>query len=186
LCDENCRIPRCLAVATQGDEVLIALEDLDQAEFPVRKNAVSITELTRCLSWLAHFHASFMHRPPEGLWRQGTYWHLATRPDELKALTDKPLAQAAAAIDRKLRNSPLQTLVHGDAKLANFCFSKDGKNIAAVDFQYVGGGCGMQDVAYFIGSCLDENDSQRLDSYFRYLAQALKTKQKAANADAIE
>ena len=34
-----------------------------------------------------------------------------------------------------------------------FCFAQDGQ-VAGVDFQYVGGGCGMKDVAYFIGSCL--------------------------------
>ncbi|MEO0606545.1 MAG: choline kinase, partial [Myxococcota bacterium] len=46
------------------------------------------------------------------------------------------------------------TLVHGDAKVANFCFGDAG--VAAVDFQYVGGGCGLKDVAYFLGSCLDD------------------------------
>ena len=68
--------------------------------------------------------------------------------------------------------------MHGDAKLANFCFSEDGSKVAAVDFQYVGGGCGMKDVAYFISSCLDEDDSERmeqalLDRYFERLQAAL-------------
>jgi len=40
--------------------------------------------------------------------------------------------------------------VHGDAKLANFCFSRDGKKVAAVDFQYVDGGCGMKDLSRII------------------------------------
>jgi Ser/Thr protein kinase RdoA (MazF antagonist) len=59
----------------------------------------------------------------------------------------------AAVIDQVLNNCSYQTIVHGDAKLANFCFSKEGA-VSAVDFQYVGGGCGMKDVAYFLGSCL--------------------------------
>ena len=59
------------------------------------------------------------------------------------------------------------------AKLANFCFSHDGR-VAGVDFQYVGGGCGMKDVAYFIGSCLYEKECERLeeqilDTYFEHL-----------------
>jgi hypothetical protein len=68
--------------------------------------------------------------------------------------------------------------VHGDAKLANFCFSEDGTKVAAVDFQYVGGGCGMKDLAYFVGSCLYEEDCERLetkilDEYFRELKSAV-------------
>ena len=43
------------------------------------------------------------------------------------------------------------------------CFSNDEKTVAAVDFQYVGGGCGMKDTAYFIGSCLDESECERLE-----------------------
>jgi len=74
--------------------------------------------------------------------------------------------------------SPFQTLVHGDAKLANFCFDLEGEAVAAVDFQYVGGGCGMKDVAYFIGSCLDEDETEEkatelLDRYFELLREAL-------------
>lgn len=50
--------------------------------------------------------------------------------------------------------------------------------MAGVDFQYVGGGCGMKDVAYFVGSCLDEKaseklESQILDTYFTYLQREL-------------
>ena len=81
---------------------------------------------------------------------------------------------AAAAIDAKLKASAFQTLVHGDAKLANFCFSADGSDVAAVDFQYVGGGCGMKDLAYFVGSCFHDGESERredevLGFYFKEL-----------------
>ena len=69
-----------------------------------------------------------------------------------------------------------KTLVHGDAKLANFCFSETGE-VAGVDFQYVGGGCGMKDLAYFTGSCLSEEDCEQLeakiiDTYFTYFHKA--------------
>ena len=101
------------------------------------------------------------------------------------------MKHAASAIDRKLRESPYQTLVHGDAKLANFCFSGDANRVAAVDFQYVGGGCGIKDVAYFIDSCLEGDAAERqqgqlLDVYFQALKQALKGKQKAVDVDAVE
>jgi thiamine kinase-like enzyme len=80
--------------------------------------------------------------------------------------------------------------VNGDAKLANFCFSDDGR-VAAVDFQYVGGGCGMKDVAYFLGSCLCEDECERqeaalLDYYFRALEAALETRAKQVDFSALE
>jgi hypothetical protein len=190
-CDDTCRIPECLALDSENDTVLMVLEDLDESGYPIRKNSVSIDELRICLTWLANFHATFMDEKPTNLWKVGTYWHLETRPDELRVLKDLKLKNAAHTIDQKLKNSPYQTFVHGDAKLANFCFSKNGKKVAAVDFQYVGGGCGMKDVAYFIGSCLYEDECERLetellDYYFSQLNNALKTKNKAIDANLIE
>ncbi len=171
------RLPKCFGVENYQDETLIILEDLDTAGFPLRKQNVEWEDIDRCLEWLAQFHASFLGKTPNGLWEVGTYWHLDTRPQELDVLEDKTLKNAAAAIDKKLNNCNFKTFVHGDAKLANFCFSKNAE-VAGVDFQYVGGGCGMKDVAYFIGSCLNESDCEDLEStilntYFAYLHKAL-------------
>ncbi len=114
-----------------------------------------------------------------------------TRPDELMALDDEALKGAAAQIDHLLRTAHFQTFVHGDAKLANFCFPDNGEQVAAVDFQYVGGGCGMKDVAYFIGSCLYESDCERyeavlLDYYFARLGEALKMRNSSIDIAAVE
>jgi hypothetical protein len=190
LCHTDCQVPSCLATESLDDEVLILLEDLDVAGFQHRRSEASIDEMYVCLSWLANFHANFMSEKPNGLWSTGTYWHLETRPEEFQALDDVELKTTASAIDRKLREPPYQTIVHGDAKLANFCFSDDGR-VAAVDFQYVGGGCGIKDVAYFIDSCLDGTKAEQmcdelLDFYFRALKQALQIKNQAFDADAIE
>jgi hypothetical protein len=190
-CNEACPVPHCLALDARGKETLMVLEDLDEVGFSERRENVDESELLACLHWLANFHATFMGCKPDGLWEQGTYWHLATRPDELEALTDLPLKQAAKAIDRLLRESHYQTLIHGDAKLANFCFSPEGDQVAAVDFQYVGGGCGMKDVAYFIGSCLADEECERLeawllDGYFAALKQALEDLHPAVDAEAVE
>jgi aminoglycoside phosphotransferase (APT) family kinase protein len=175
-CSAGCRVPKCYALETHGDEVFMVMEDLDASGYGERRTYISDTDIYACLSWLAHFHATFMNEEPVGLWPVGTYWHLETRPDELAALDDLDLKNAAAAIDRRLNEARFKTLVHGDAKLANFCFGAEG--VAAVDFQYVGGGCGMKDVAYFLGSCLDEDECERqepalLDFYFRTLETPL-------------
>jgi hypothetical protein len=181
--DSQARLPKCLAIEKQGDEVLMVLEDLDEAGYPLRKGVISWEEIKACLAWLAQFHASYLGQTPEGLWEVGTYWHLATRPQELQVLADQKLKAAAHLIDDQLNNCEYKTFVHGDAKLANFCFSEEGE-VAGVDFQYVGGGCGMKDVAYFIGSCLREKDCERLedqilDTYFGYLQGELGAKNDA-------
>ena len=191
LCDTSCRVPNCLALDSDGDEFLMVLEDLKDSGFPDRKNSIDWNRITSCLKWLANFHATFITERPANLWPTGTYWHLGTRPHELKALKDKTLKKAALLIDKKLRKSPFQSFVHGDAKLENFCFSKNGKDVAAVDFQYVGGGCGIKDVAYFVSSCLYENDCDRfekrlLDCYFKNLKKAIMGKQKKVDPDALE
>ncbi len=178
-CGDACRVPACYALHADGHEQLMVLEDLDAAGFSLRKSDLNKVEVKRCLSWLADFHATFMGQRPDGLWPVGTYWHLATRPDELAAMSDRALKGAAARIDQLLSDCPYQTLVHGDAKVANFCFSADGRRVAGVDFQYVGGGCGMKDVAYLLGSCLSGDECERwegelLDHYFERLRQALK------------
>ncbi len=193
-CPRSSRVPRCLALDANDDEVVMVLEDLDSAGFAGRRQQVNDAEIDACLMWLANFHATFMGERPDGLWTTGTYWHLATRPDELEVLDATrhgPLKAAAATIDHRLSGSPFQTFVHGDAKLANFCFSDDGKRAAAVDFQYVGGGCGMKDLAYFVSSCLDENDSERLeatilDRYFELLRGALERSSPALDVDVLE
>jgi hypothetical protein len=190
-CPKGARVPECLALETHKDEVLMVLEDLDASGYPVRRNSVTWDDIEACLSWLAYFHAKFLHVSPKGLWEIGTYWHLDTRPDELEELKDKTLKTLAHTIDAVLNNSPFKTFVHGDAKLANFCFSATGNNVAAVDFQYVGGGCGMKDVAYFIGSCLYEEDCEKhevrvLDYYFTELRKAVKELNVDVDMEALE
>ncbi|MFT4690673.1 MAG: phosphotransferase [Verrucomicrobiia bacterium] len=190
-CDEACRIPGFLSFSRHEADVLLVLEDLDAAGYPSRLDRVHRSHIGLCLEWLAEFHATYMAETPTGLWKTGTYWHLETRPDELDKLADQQLKAAAPRIDRELNAARFQTFVHGDAKLANFCFSAGGDKVAAVDFQYVGGGCGMKDVAYFIGSCLDERAIQSqekslLDCYFTCLKQALNHRQPKIDTNAVE
>ena len=183
-CPSDCQVPSFIAGKQIDSTWLIILEDLDASGFAIRRRSVNDSQLDACLKWLANFHATFLvdqhlnhSTGHNGLWPVGTYWHLETRPDELAAMEDGPLKQSAAAIDERLTNARFQTLVHGDAKLANFCFS-EADQVAAVDFQYVGGGCGMKDVAYFISSCFgdqecEQREQELLDRYFEHLKTAI-------------
>jgi aminoglycoside phosphotransferase (APT) family kinase protein len=174
-CSEACRVPRFFGAQTtrgRDAESVFVLEDLDAAGYAGRRRSADFETLDRCLAWLAAFHATFFATPPNGLWATGTYWHLATRRDEL-ANVDGDLRALAPRIDAKLASGIHRTLVHGDAKLANFCFARDGL-VAAVDFQYVGGGCGMKDVAYLVSG--EPNEARALDAYFRHLRRELESR----------
>ena len=174
------RVPHCLGTKKVGDQVLLVLEDLDASGFAGRMSLVNQKEWQACVRWLAIFHLENMNQSTEGLWESGTYWHLQTRPDELERLDDSSLRDYAPAIDQKLNQSKFTTLVHGDAKLANFCFNQDGSKVAAVDFQYIGGGCGMKDLAYFVGSCFRDEEAERMENEVLdfYFFQIRKLKQK--------
>lgn len=174
------RVPAFLgARETEGGGELL-LEDLDGAGFGGRREVASSDDVHACLRWLAAFHGTFLGARPEGLWERGTYWHLGTRPDEFAAIEDPDLRSGGERWDRALSAARHRTLVHGDAKLANFCFPDhgSGSDVAAVDFQYVGGGVGVQDLAYFLGSCLDDDALERdaavwLERYFEALGTHL-------------
>ena len=187
----SCRVPTLLFGAALDGGFLFVFEDLDGAGYPARRSRGAPHEVAAGLRWLAAFHARFLGTAPDGLWKVGSYWHLTTRPDELAALGDHPLGRAAPQIDQRLNRARFQTLVHGDAKLENFCFAPDGLAVAAVDFQYVGAGVGVKDVAYFLSSAVSAKHCavevpRYLDVYFASLRDALAIHAAGVDAVALE
>lgn len=180
-CDESCRVASYLISKQDQENTFIVLEDLDIVGYPIRKSKLDKESTKICLKWLANFHATFLNKTVKDIWPIGSYWHLATRKDELNSMAEGIVKQSATKIDELLNKCQYQTIIHGDAKVANFCFSEDGKIVAAVDFQYVGGGCGMKDVVYFLGSCLNEKQCENweddlLETYFSALKQAVESR----------
>ena len=179
------RMPLCYGVLNNANLQVLLLEDLDAVGFSLRRSTLNIPEVKSCLNWLASLHGWFINTEPKDLWEVGSYWHLDTRPDEYQVMKNRPLKNIAGTIDKKLNHARYKTIVHGDAKVANFCFST-GEAVAAVDFQYVGGGVGVKDVAYFLGSCLVENElikheEELIDAYFQYLHEALNKRKDFAD-----
>lgn len=181
---ERCKTPRCIAAARDGDSTLLIMEDLGKLGFTQTTLKLTVAQAEIVLTWLAEFHSCFVNSRPYFqannimLWDIGTYWHFKTRQDEYLAMAPSPLKDSAASIDSTLNNAKFQTLLHGDAKVANFCFTPDYQSCAAVDFQYVGFGVGVKDVAYFLGSALSEDDQKQyseycLEIYFNALEKAL-------------
>ena len=176
-CGDSSRVPRSFLVNkdSTADQVTVVLEDLDAAGFSARPSCLTSVGIETVLRWLADFHARFFDLQAENLWAEGTYWHLATRPDELAVMPASPLRDAATDLAMALRSCPFRTLVHGDAKVANFCFSANHDRVAAVDFQYVGGGIGCQDVVYFLGSVLSGAElSANAEGYWQLYADTLQ------------
>lgn len=149
-CDHGCRVARMYGSRIEAGEWWLVLEDLDAAGFSERHDPAHGVALDACIAWLATFHARFVGDRGDGLWPQGTYWHLATRLDELAAIRDDHVRASARELDAQLAGARFQTILHGDPKQANFCFTRDGRSVAAVDFQYAGRGCAMKDVAYLL------------------------------------
>jgi len=163
-------VAKSYASNTVNNETVIVLEDLGCAGYlPPDSNATD-HQIKQSLNWLAQFHAQHLDITPQKLWQTGSYWHLATRPDELAVMTDLTLKAQANTINDLLNQCEYQTIIHGDAKLANFLFNKTGA--AAVDFQYVGGGVGIKDVMLLLSSMpqnLMINEQSYLDYYFARL-----------------
>lgn len=189
-CGADCKVPIVIDAGSSASRQWILMEDLTTA-YPRRSANLNVAQAQVCLTWLAAFHARFLKCDPIGLWPIGTYWHLNTRHKELESMPDGVLKARASELDRRLNECQYQCIVHGDAKVANFCFSQDMNSVAAVDFQYVGGGVGIKDVAYFLGSCLDETtieqyESVLLSSYFSALHEAISTKHSLEMANRVE
>lgn len=188
---DHCRLPELLEVHEKADGLVLVLEDLDAAGFRRRTSSLSGSDLHGALDWLAGFHAAFLGKAPEGLWPEGSYWHLETRREEYRAMPSGKLRTMAPELDRKLRGAKFRTLVHGDAKPDNFCLGRPGQ-VAAVDFQYVGGGTGMRDVAYLLDCVHDEPPAgtrtrASLDLYFSLLrGHLLADPRHAPVAEAVE
>ncbi len=193
-CDDSCRVPHCYAVQAEPERWLFVLEDLDASGYAARASRPNPSQIQAVVRWLAAFHAKFLGEEPAKLWAAGTYWHLATRPDELAQMRDPVLRAAAPKLDARLNQGRYRTLVHGDAKSDNFCFpSANGASagVPAVDFQYVGGGCGMKDVAYFFSSVWSASEcrayaADALSEYFVALRSALREREIQVELDALE
>ncbi|NVK31092.1 MAG: phosphotransferase [Gammaproteobacteria bacterium] len=168
------RYPKFLASAPLP-HLKLAIEDLAQSGFTLRRQ-LSKAQIQNALTALAQLHAATLGNTHDSLWTRGSYWHLDTRPQELEALSEGRLKQMAHRLDAAISQATHQCWIHGDAKVDNMLFCDD--NVAFVDFQYIGGGVGVQDLIYFLSSLLDERGSEAryqdyCEQYYDALDQAL-------------
>lgn len=166
----DCVTPAALDISIQGDNVTIVLTDLNIKYNNPTGDYLTKEETLLCLEWLASFHAHFWNREEdiEGLWEQGSYWHLDTRLDEYNSMKDDIWKKNAARLGDILKGYPdgdrnkerdrrYRTIIHGDMKAENILFSEDKESCSVCDFQYVGQGYGMVDVAYLLSSSVNSS-----------------------------
>ena len=212
----DCRVPKLYIGQGEPELLILVMQDLDALGFDLRlehaplsvsisknstQDAMTLRDISpiadSVIKWLACFHAQFMQAPAlnsvdiSQQWPQGSYWHLATRPDEYAKMPNSSLKQAAVYLDQQLQDATFKTLIHGDAKIANFCFGQANGEIAAVDFQYCGRGVGIVDVVYFLGSAFSSQTLNNfaplmLDNYFAHIRHALNDRFEQVQLDRLE
>ena len=87
----HCPTPNCIDSFRQNGEVFLLLEDIDNRGYTKRLFSASKQQIDITIRWLAYFHAHFLSREVPGLWETGTYWHLATRPEEYENISNTQL-----------------------------------------------------------------------------------------------
>lgn len=183
-------MPKLIYSETKSDGLILVLEDM-AVNYPIRFTAgkedkPSATQIKSCIGWLARFHSRSLSTDANGLWSVGGYWHLDTRPDEWEVMPEGVLKNSASSFDDLLRSCPHQTIIHGDAKLANFCFDESGEQVAGVDFQYVGAGPGVKDLMLLLSSVLPDDRLLTeadgfVDFYFDQLSDELSKLRQSIN-----
>jgi hypothetical protein len=151
-------VPAPLHVERRGDNVTICMTQVG-GRSSHRGDSMAFVE------WLARLHATYWGASRAnaacgpsggGLQAQGCYWHLDTRPDEHRRMGSGGwmgrLKLAARAIDLRLKEDPMQSVCHGDAKGANILYETGADGVAVpnvYDFQYCGKAVVTKDLAYF-------------------------------------
>ncbi|MBQ4875857.1 phosphotransferase [Pseudoalteromonas luteoviolacea] len=174
-----CLLPQAIELHEINGKFITLLEDFEPLGFQ-NKSSVSTVHIKRVLDWLATFHANWLTEDTDNdefeTFGYGNYWHLDTRPDEYQKMPNSALKESAHKIDKTLKRIRYHTLIHGDAKLANFAF--DDNRVIGYDFQHVGLGNGLSDVMLLFTTVLNNAQLETecndlLAYYFSRLQQAL-------------
>eukprot|EP00294_Goniomonas_avonlea_P013485 CAMPEP_0114553968 /NCGR_PEP_ID=MMETSP0114-20121206/7955_1 /TAXON_ID=31324 /ORGANISM="Goniomonas sp, Strain m" /LENGTH=359 /DNA_ID=CAMNT_0001738975 /DNA_START=87 /DNA_END=1166 /DNA_ORIENTATION=+ len=183
LCDAGALCPRPIFIERKpGGFVTICMTLLPGST----RSRVGQAQTCSGLSWLAKLHATYWGHAradaavKSGLQHQGCFWHLDTRHKELKNMSKEGVSGrlhlAAAAIDARMKADPMQTIVHGDPKVANMMFDQAGE-ASFLDFQWIGKAAASKDLAYCFctaaSSLTEDDEAVYLQHYHRELSKLL-------------
>ncbi|KAG6018015.1 hypothetical protein E4U54_007811 [Claviceps lovelessii] len=114
----------------------------------------------------AELRRSSVNEQRGGIWLNGGYTYLATRQSEYESLKEDDSSEWSALLCKPVphfsttvaelaacfltpRGRPIETYLHGDVKSENMYSTKSGDEVVFFDFQYVGLGLGVCDLAKF-------------------------------------
>ena len=158
-------------VSGEGDYLLL-MEDLAGARFVSQLDVLSSADTLACVRSLAAMHAQYWRAPKlgdsAGLYQFSDWaeiyepvirsgWPLFQQdfdvliPDQMRPMFE-PGNAAAGAIFKYFCERRPKTLLHGDARIENFCFDADSGEARAYDWQLAAAGPGIYDLIYFFAN----------------------------------
>ena len=190
----------------------LLLDDFSEANGWHQVVQTDLAQTQATLQAFARMHAFFWlgnktEALASSLWPIATYWDQAKQPTdqanrlsshlsrfvadfgdpEVSEATRRKdygvlLASHAERLEREVHQGEKQTIIHGDAKSANFFYktsssSEEGLDVGVIDFQWTGRGLCATDVAYAMWACpqsqvLDQ-EQQLVEYYHGQLVQEL-------------
>lgn len=177
------------AVSDDGAEFVVVMEDLAGNRMLDQTERLDDADAERAIDALARWHAHWWNRV-DGLCESGIAVALddPLYPALLPGLFDEGWAKLnesshcvppealqpigpifASTIEttlRRLCEGPV-TFLHGDFRTDNMMFDDDDQ-VILMDFQLLGVGSPVFDLAYFIGSCLDADTERERELYDRW------------------
>lgn len=177
-------------IDTKANNHLILLEDLAPAVSGSRILGCSGQQAESAVKHIAEFHASWWEKPSlnEIKWLPSPSRNIVLDPVERQSLYDqwwiaffnkaahhlpdhlvnmgKFLGKHQSWIEEYAANATPRTLIHGDFSLENVLFSTNqgGSNITIIDWQSIGHGYGIFDVAYFLVEGLRTEDRRSFET----------------------
>ena len=188
--DAPIRSPRLLYgdFEERGHRFVLVLEDLAHMQSGDHHEGATPEQARRAIRALARLHGRYWHnagRPPPSSPAAGIsdvanprfvpllqFLYLALLVPTLRRFADcfsnetRRLAEAYGPLvtthASEVATAP-RTFIHGDYRLDNLFYGTDDDDIAVIDWQVCGLGCGLYDVAYFMGGSVTTDIRRRIE-----------------------
>ena len=188
--DAPVRSPRLLYgdFEKRGQRFVLVLEDLAHMQPGDHHAGATPEQARRAVRALAKLHGRYWHvgRPPASSPVAGLFDTMNPRllpllqvlylamlgpalrrfgdcfSDEMRGLAEAYGPLVAAHIGEVAATAP-RTFIHGDYRLDNLFFGA-GDDVAVIDWQVCGLGCGLYDVAYFLGASVTTDVRRRIEN----------------------